>query len=212
MNLRSRARLAWLGADPIDRRKPSQSQGSGATSRAQIHRHDRAPATGRHMVALGHGLCPGRARLDQRHHCDGLLCGCRARLGAPWPAPRHLDVPIGRPAPKETALMFGSNSAESSPAQERVKELEFSFAAAPDRCRQRVRAAPPPDRRTRRACKHTGVRPAGDIPGAPSRNQAACARNRCAAIKLLASACSRATDWALISPRTIKKPKPWFLQ
>jgi hypothetical protein len=39
-------------------------------------------------------------------------------------------------------------------------------------------------------------------------DQAVLVRNRCAAIRLLASACHNATAWALIRPRTGMKPNP----
>src|SRR5579863_10489460 len=43
-------------------------------------------------------------------------------------------------------------------------------------------------------------------------DQAILVRKRCAAIRLLASACHRATALTLIRPRTGRKPNPWFLR
>src|SRR5580693_4576469 len=97
---------------------------------------------------------------------------------------------------------------ERSPLSERVKETGFQCAfllAAGYGANVRPVSShdPVPRIMAQRLTSSPVRRP---IPGAAG--QAALVRNRCAAIRLLASACHNATAWALIKPRTGMKPNP----
>ena len=150
-------------------------------------------------------------RLHLGESDDNRMNARRPRLSPGSEGVKELPYPLIpadtgiQPLPTDGSVHFGK---VWIPADERVKEmgLQPGSFSQPDMARTsgHFQAEPGiPALMAQRITSSAVCRPTRE-----RTDQAALVRNRCAAIRLLASACHNATAWPLIRPRTGMKPNP----